>query len=391
MIRAIKALPSVLRVRMEWRHTLPWLAVAVAFALLVWGAERTGAAYVLDFRNIGTASDDVNSAELGVSSNFRLRGPAGYLSEGEAKQFLWTAEAERTRLMPFLGISEKETPVTVSVHPQDGISSGRPGRIHLFGFKAFDHVPIFVHELTHVLKPGYSSSFVREGLAEAAAYRTAQQCFCTLRRGVLYSLLRPAESFLWGQTGGERGVIPLTTLNGRGFLLDDFTSFSTLSYQRYLQAGSFTEYLIDTYGMDKVLEVYDDRNVDRNFGKSNFAAAYGRPLEELEDDWLASLRRGHLLLGMLVTFAGLPVLGLAHMAMSRTRSWIPSGVVGVLAFIVWSFYFGYMALMPAFLVATITAGVVSRWRRALGLRILWVAGLGSLAFLVLGPAIVDFF
>ena len=142
MTRPIKALPRLLRERMEWRHT-PWLTLAVAFALLFWGAERTGVAHVLEFRNIGTASDDVNIAELGVSSNFRLRGPAGYLSEGEARQFLRTAEVERTRLMQFLGISEQNTPVTVSVHPQDGISSGRPGRIHLFGSKAFDHVPIF--------------------------------------------------------------------------------------------------------------------------------------------------------------------------------------------------------------------------------------------------------
>ena len=143
--------------------------------------------------------------------------------------------------------------------------------------------------------------------------------------------------------------------------------------------------------MNKVLEVYDDRNVDRNFGKSNFAAAYGSPLEELEDDWLASLGRGHLLLGLLVTVAGLPVLVLAHLAMSRPRWWIPSGVVGLLAFLVWSHYFFYMALIPAFLVAIVTGGVVSRWRRALGLRILWVASLGSLAFLVLAPATVGFF
>ena len=89
---------------------------------------------------------------------------------------------------------------------------------------------------------------MREGLAEATAYRTAKRCFCTSRKGDLYSLLRPAESFLWGQLGGESGVIPLTTLNGRGFLLDDFTSFSNLSYQRYLQAGSFTEYLMTPMG-----------------------------------------------------------------------------------------------------------------------------------------------
>ena len=104
--------------------------------------------------------------------------------------------------------------------------------------------------------------------------------------------------------------------------------------QRYLQAGSFTDCLIDTYGTDEALVLYADRNLERSLGSSNFVKIYGMPLEELEGACLATPWREHLKLGILTTMGGLAALALVHLAISGPRAWIPAGVVGLMAFLV---------------------------------------------------------
>lgn len=71
--------------------------------------------------------------------------------------------------------------------------------------------------------------------------------------------------------------------------------------------------------------------------------------------------REHLKLGILVTMGGLAASALVHLAISRPRAWTPAGVVGLMAFLVWSFYYGYIVLIPGLLMAVIAAAIVGRW------------------------------
>jgi len=56
----------------------------------------------------------------------------------------------------------------------------------------------------------------------------------------------------------------------------------------YPQAGMFTAYLIETYGLEKFKEVYSSLDYDDTFQviRDQFISTYGISLETLEQDWL---------------------------------------------------------------------------------------------------------
>lgn len=56
----------------------------------------------------------------------------------------------------------------------------------------------------------------------------------------------------------------------------------------YDQWGSFTEYLLVTYGREKLDAVYRD-STGRPAGAANYQGVYGKSLEQLEADWVAWL------------------------------------------------------------------------------------------------------
>ena len=62
----------------------------------------------------------------------------------------------------------------------------------------------------------------------------------------------------------------------------------------YPESGSFVRWLIDEYGLDRVRALYA-RAVGPNEAaagvRASFAAVYGRPLDDLEQEWLAFLTR----------------------------------------------------------------------------------------------------
>lgn len=85
--------------------------------------------------------------------------------------------------------------------------------------------------------------------------------------------------------------IPLYKLIDTGYddtffrpVFNDPSDFA-LRLMSYAHAGSFTTYLIDTYGLEKFEQVYNKADLDRKF-----VEVYGETNEELEKDWLSFIK-----------------------------------------------------------------------------------------------------
>ncbi len=354
-----------------WQRLVPWLLLAATIALLVWPLMRVwpligGAITGRLSAGAGQPSDYV---ELGASTHFRVVGPAGYMNEGEITRYLSEAEVRRARLVEFLEVPGDARQVRILVHQQWGIPHvDPPASITLYGLKAGRNA--LIHELTHLLVH-CRSSFLSEGLAVLAEEQFGW--------GLAFpNWLRPVDSHLYAWRRGGNEMLSLEDLAVMGGLWDP--NASELSRLRYLHAGSFANYVVAEYGLDAFAEVCMH---------SDFKRAWGRPLRELEAEWLVTVQRGHMVQGLVVTIGGLAILGLMHLAMSKGWPWILAAVVGTAAFSVWSVYLVYPYTVWGGLVAAIAAGaIVRRWLPGWGLLTMWVLGSAVLAALVLWPAVV---
>jgi hypothetical protein len=129
---------------------------------------------------------------------------------------------------------------------------------------------LLLHEANHVIlnnalgRPG--TSFVNEGLASAVMSE---------RYGVI------GPTFLYGWTDRNRSQIPPLAN-----LIDD-SRWSSSSDVGYKSSASFLAFLLDRNGPASLRQLYYARSAD-------FAARlleiYDRPLDALEQEWLASVR-----------------------------------------------------------------------------------------------------
>ena len=53
----------------------------------------------------------------------------------------------------------------------------------------------------------------------------------------------------------------------------------------YTQSSSFCKYLIETYGFQKFMAVYD-----QTYEKQDFQGAFGKPVDRLIEEWLTMIR-----------------------------------------------------------------------------------------------------
>lgn len=125
---------------------------------------------------------------------------------------------------------------------------------------------LLAHEANHViLRNGLGragTSFVNEGLASAVLSERYHQ----LGRHFLYA---------WGRTGGTR-IPPLSALADD----DQWGGFD--SNAAYNTSASFLAYLLETYGADRLRQVYPV--LSRDFA-TRFSEVYGRSLEQAEAEW----------------------------------------------------------------------------------------------------------
>jgi hypothetical protein len=345
----------------------------IAVAFLAWPVIQLWPlpGYMLAHQRLTSTNSAHDWVELGNSSHFRVVGPAGYMSGKEVAAFLTKTEARRARLVAFLGLPDDGRQVTVRLYPQEGVAySPGPRSIFLYALKA-GHTSV-IHELTHSLM-GYRNSFIAEGLAVVTEERFGW--------GMSFpNWLRPVDAHIYAGLRAKNGLLPLMDVWKGGNLWKP--AEPGLSRLRYLQAGSFAQYLIKAYGLDTFLELYRSGSFERT---------YDRPLDELEDQWSRAIRLGHLGQALFLTLGGLGVLGLAHATRFQIWPWILATVVGLLAFFVWSYYLVYQLWIPCtLLLAIVIERLVSRRHRPWGVAMLWLVGIGSLAAFVLGPPIVEF-
>lgn len=140
-------------------------------------------------------------------------------------------------------------------------------------------IPILAHELFHQLQHDYygqgphlrSDNVLLEGMATwgSSDYFVDPDGSPRYRRHVREAL-----------AGGY--LLPLATD------LDVDCRTSTRG-NIYSQWASFVEYLIDTYGKEKLNAVYVD-STGRKPGSANYVGVYGKTLAELEADWIAWAR-----------------------------------------------------------------------------------------------------
>ena len=73
----------------------------------------------------------------------------------------------------------------------------------------------------------------------------------------------------------------------------DFRSYK--SYPAYTAAGSFIKYLLAEYGPQKLSKLFElDKYSQRDMIEESFAAAYGREIDQVEENWRAALQSGTL-------------------------------------------------------------------------------------------------
>jgi hypothetical protein len=284
--------------------------------------------------------------------------------------YLVEAEARRARLVEFLGINAPETKITVHLHPEWGIPDFRhPDSIDIYGFQTGRNG--LIHELTHLLMRNFNN-FLSEGLAVLTEEKFGWNL-------AFPNFLRPVNACLYSFIRDKDELSPLSILMQRRLWNP---SEPELSQMRYLQAGSFAKYLVETYGLPPYLDVYR---------RSDFKGVYGRSLTDLEVEWLTFVRRGHLIQAWILAMSGVAVLVLTHLSISRGKSWVLPAVAGWLCFAAWSFYLAYLLRVPGALLAVIIiAGLVSRWHRFGGLVTLWTTGLTSLVVFILWSPLASF-
>lgn len=132
---------------------------------------------------------------------------------------------------------------------------------------------ILAHEIVHQLQQDYygndhlrSDTILLEGMAVWASYRYDRT---TTGEPGYQSRVRNA------QANGQRLSV---TRNPAG------NCRTPNRAGLYDQWGSFTDYLISTYGREAYDRLYRSRN-GRGYGSSNYRAVYGKSLGELEADW----------------------------------------------------------------------------------------------------------
>lgn len=76
--------------------------------------------------------------------------------------------------------------------------------------------------------------------------------------------------------------IPISELTTNSSSLLNVYEYPLIGWVGYIEAGSFTSFLLDEYGKEKYMKIYDQPNLNNVIEE-----IYGKSVEELEKEWLA--------------------------------------------------------------------------------------------------------
>ncbi|OEH94186.1 hypothetical protein [Bacillus solimangrovi] len=138
-----------------------------------------------------------------------------------------------------------------------------------------------LHELTHAMLGSSkgTSFFTIEGLAVYFQNQYEEFEFPSMDT----SIHQVAGYFV-----NNNKYIPLNILMDEQ-LVDNFGgkySDELLRWMGYIEAGSFTEYLIEEYGLEMYMKIYDQPELN-----SKIEEVYKKPLSQLEKEWLNYLQK----------------------------------------------------------------------------------------------------
>ena len=381
---------------------ISWVVLVVALCLFFWPAAKLWPALTYEQPDISYKVSSIDDFTSNIdkirnsptmkqysSEHFEFYLPIDYMSQAEANAYIKWVEERRGKVLEYLNhqdVSDDELKIEVFVLDRSGVSFSNGKYFVVYDPKSgLDYT---VHELTHSLDWQQIVLLVIENDEnEDILHQDALNNFFYEQTAVLaeeefgagmafpnYGM--PVDAIIYGQLRQGTTIEPLESLKQREGLLDD--NELTISEWRYLWAGSFARYLIETYGAD----------AHRNVMTAGYQGAYQKPLTELEQEWLTSLRVGALRQGIMLSLGGVLVLAIAHLCLGRFWLWLLPVMTSLLAFLSWGYYLSYGDNeLWGLVIAVVAGGLFKFWKYKIGVVTLWTLGLLLLLESLIIPAI----
>ncbi|OZT10601.1 hypothetical protein CHN50_21185 [Priestia aryabhattai] len=162
----------------------------------------------------------------------------------------------------------------ITLHDGDGISYSNGSSVHYYRYLE-KRAPI-IHELSHAMF-GYDpnhGSFTQEGLALNIQYKYKEYLFPNEDIPIHHLM----KYFI-----DNEYYIPLDKLTNENISnsLFEVNNNEVLSWISYVEAGSFSTYLIDRYGIQKYALIYNQLSIS-----ARVQEVYKKSLKDLEKEWL---------------------------------------------------------------------------------------------------------
>jgi hypothetical protein len=174
--------------------------------------------------------------------------------------------AQKIQYYKFTNITEKE-----QLTGNSGNAESNTGTLSLYTLWSWDN-----HETTHLLSDQHSipCALINEGLAVSNQVDPFDNSFTPNWNG------QPPH--LWAQQYLEQGTLPkLTDIleSGDFWKIDDVMSYAV--------AGSFIEYLSETYGVSQVLQLFTGATYNDSAAttEARFQQVFGISFAQAEQDW----------------------------------------------------------------------------------------------------------
>ena len=171
--------------------------------------------------------------------------------------------------------------INVFLNEGNGMSWGLKSELQLYGIKE-DQYPL-VHELTHSLL-GYGNNFdgsagffTQEGFATymSEKYGENESYIHKLMKDFIDANKNIPINKLIDLNQDDAYFRPALT-NQEGY---------TLQWMSYIHSASFITYLIDTYGLEKFEQIYNEEDLAKKIEE-----IYGKNISEIENDWLVFIK-----------------------------------------------------------------------------------------------------
>ena len=246
---------------------LIFIAVVISIILIGINEQRIGISYTRDFitENILSESKETDNFTIYFTPGTKEAEDIELIALDhewrykQLKEYLGTDSPEKIKSYIYPDVETRKKVIGAG---ETTIANPLHGEIHLL-YDSFPH-PILKHELVHVMSGEFGNDLIRispkigllEGIAVAADWRGQR--------------FTPHQ---WSKAMIEMEIAPdINNIVGFGF----WYAPSEISYTLM---GSFSRYLIDTYGIEDYKKVY----------KTGDFSVYGKSVDELSNEW-----RGYL-------------------------------------------------------------------------------------------------